>query len=90
MENISANKIMTQFMKNYIYFMDQSYLEKPYSKLPRGVPKIHTIVDIPMDVYTAFEKKLKKDKILPKTLAPIFVEQYVNYFAKLCPANEKE
>jgi len=90
LENISKNKLFTQFMKSYVYFMDQSYVKNNYSKLSRKVPKIHITVEVPANVYTEFAKKLAKEKIHPKKIGPILVEQYINYVSNLHPANEKK
>ena len=78
-ENTTIPKLITQFMINYIDYLDSSFFLKGESYSTKMTKKIHFVIQLPADVCIRFKEKTMKDGVKMKTVIEQFIVKYVNF-----------
>lgn len=78
-ENTTIPKLITQFMMNYIDYLDSSVFLKGESYSAKTTKKIHLAMLLPAGVCDRFKEKTMKDGVKMSGAIKQFIVNYVNF-----------
>ena len=79
-EKTNVNKLIGQFMRNYVDYLDKSFVERPDWKIPQKA-NVSLLFYVPSDVYSAFREKIEKEDLEQRKVILQFIENYVGFMS---------
>ena len=61
-DKTNPNKLIGQFMRNYVDYLDKSFVEKPDAEIPQK-GNVSLLLYVPSDVYLSFGEKIEREGI---------------------------
>ncbi len=79
-DKTNPNKLIGQFMRNYVDYLDKSFVEKPDAESPQKA-NAYLSVYVPSDVYLSFREKIENEGIKQKRVLLQFIANYVGFMS---------
>ena len=79
-EKTNVNKLIGQFMRNYVDYLDKSFVEKPDAEIPQKA-NVYLSIYVPSDLYLSFREKIENEGIKQRRVLLQFIENYVGFMS---------
>ena len=88
-EGLSTARVVEQFMSNYVDYLDSSFIQGHVSRKRRR-KSAHAFFTVSDDIYAAFRRKTRKERLSVSAVIEQFIKNYVDFTSRIHGARADE